>query len=287
MIDLEQRVAVITGAASGIGLALAHVFAAQKMKLVLADVERDALVAAAEALRAHAPAVLPVVTDVTRAEQVEQLAAEAYGAFGAVHILCNNAGVISEGAPVWEESLDNWDWVLGVNFRGVLHGVRAFVPRMLASGEPGHIVNTASVAGLTTRPLMGAYNVSKHAVVALSECLYAELQLASDRLQVSVLCPAFARTRLAEARRNGPPPKQADAVDQYGFFQALQQVVETGLAPESIAQAVLDAVLHDQFWVFPQASSDQWIRERFEGILARKNPPVRDLRTAPKSLRGS
>lgn len=283
---LQNRVAVITGAASGIGFALATCFAQQGMKLVLADVEEESLRAAASKLETAAAAILPVVTDVAKPDQVEHLAQAAYREFNAVHLLCNNAGVISEGAPVWEESLGNWDWVLGVNFWGVLHGVRAFVPRMLAAGQPGHIVNTASVAGLITRPLMGSYNVSKHAVVALSECLYAELQLASNCLHVSVLCPTFANTRLADARRNRPQQSETSS-ESYGFFETLQQVVQEGASPQSIAEAVVLAVRTERFWVLPQPAADPTIRERFEGMLARRNPIIRDLRKNPKSLHRS
>jgi NAD(P)-dependent dehydrogenase (short-subunit alcohol dehydrogenase family) len=167
MEKLQGRVAVVTGAASGIGLALAERFAAEGMKVVMADIEAAALDSAAAAVRAKAQAVLAVRIDVSRAEDVERLARETYAAFGAAHVVCNNAGVAVIGA-VHEHSLADWEWVIGVNLWGVIHGVRAFVPRMLAGGDEGHIVNTASMAGLSTAPFMSVYDVTKHGVVALS-----------------------------------------------------------------------------------------------------------------------
>jgi NAD(P)-dependent dehydrogenase (short-subunit alcohol dehydrogenase family) len=282
--DFQNKVAVITGGASGIGRAMAERFARAGMRLVLADIEDAALQETAAAFRAQGTIVLPARVDVTKPSELEQLADLAYREFGAVHLLCNNAGVISEGAPVWEESLSNWDWVLNVNFWGVLHGVRAFTGRMLYQGDEGHIVNTASLAGLTTRPLMSAYNVSKHAVIALSECLFAELRMTSDRLHVSVLCPMFARTRLAEARRNRPAGAEEPS-RSYGFFDALKQVVQEGAAPEEIAEHVFTAVREQRFWILPHPAGDQIVRDRFECILERRNPPLRDLRKQSTALR--
>jgi NAD(P)-dependent dehydrogenase (short-subunit alcohol dehydrogenase family) len=212
------------------------------------------------------------------------LAARAYDEFGAVHLLCNNAGVLPPGAPAWKESLETWRWVLNVNFFGVLHGVKAFVPRMLSAKEEGHIVNTASLAGLTTRPLMSAYNVSKHAVVALSECLCAELQLTTDKIHVSVLCPAFAKTRLAESTRNKPTDVKADASASFGFYSAVKQVIEEGMPPEDIVDAMVTAVRQNQFWILTHPQLDSAIRERFESMLSRRNPSVRDLRPVRTSL---
>src|SRR5262249_10948610 len=168
MKQLKDRVAVVTGAASGIGLALAERFAAEGMKVVMADIEKPALASAADRLRKTGAAVLATEVDVSRPEHVERLAHETYRAFGAAHVLCNNAGVAVLGA-VHEHTLADWQWVINVNLWGVIHGVRVFVPRMLAGGDEGHIVNTASMAGLTTAPFMSVYDVTKHAVVALSE----------------------------------------------------------------------------------------------------------------------
>src|SRR5213593_3387670 len=199
----RDRVAVMTGAASGIGLALAERFAAVGMKVVMADVEAPALDVAAAAVRAKAPAVLAVRVDVSRAEDVERLARETYAAFGAAHVVCNNAGVAVIGA-VHEHSLADWQWVMGVNLWGVIHGVRAFVRRMLAGGDEGHIVNTASMAGLTTSPFMSVYDVTKHAVVALSESMYKEFAMTGAKLGVSVVCPGLINTNIIQSSRNRP-----------------------------------------------------------------------------------
>ncbi|MBV9082715.1 MAG: SDR family NAD(P)-dependent oxidoreductase [Acidobacteriaceae bacterium] len=285
MREFRDRTAVITGGASGIGRAMAERFASEGMRIVLADIEETPLRETAEAMRQNGATVLACRVDVTNAVEVETLAEAAYKEFGAVHLLCNNAGVISEGAPVWKESLENWAWVLGVNFWGVLHGIRAFVPRMIASGEEGHVVNTASVAGLTTRPLMASYNVSKHAVVAVSECLHAELQLTTDKVRASVLCPAFARTRLAESTRNRPHDPETHAETSYGFHEAWKAVVEQGTPPEEIAGRVMEAVRNEQFWILTHPNTDKAVRERFESMLARTNPEARDLRPQASRLK--
>lgn len=282
--DLKNRVAVITGGASGIGLAMAERFAREGMRLVLADIEDTTLQQTAAAFREKGTTVVAMRVDVMKPAEVEGLAAAAYREFGAVHVLCNNAGVISEGAPVWKEPLSNWEWVLGVNFWGVLHGVRAFTPRMLEQADEGHIINTASLAGLTTRPLMSIYNVSKHAVVALSECLFTELQLTDQKLHVSVLCPMFAKTRLADARRNRRSSAE-ELTESYGFFDALKQVVAQGTSPEEIADHVFSAVQERRFWILPHPAGDQSVRDRFESMLARRDPPVRDLRAQSTRLK--
>lgn len=248
------------------------------MQLALADIELGPLLQFAGELRADGVRVLSERVDVSKPDDLEMLAARAYGEFGAVHLLCNNAGILPPGAPVWKEPLGNWHWTLNVNFFGVLHGVQAFVPRMLETNQEAHIVNTASLAGLTTRPLMSAYNVSKHAVVALSECLYAELQLTTDQIHVSVLCPAFSRTRLAESARNKPEGVQADPAASFGFYDVLKQVVEEGTPPEEIVDATMKAVRENQFWILTHPQLDGSIRDRFEGMLSRTNPAVRDLR---------
>ena len=278
MQDLKDKVAVVTGAASGIGKAMAHHLAAEGMQLLLADIEHAPLLKVSEELRAAGARVLTHVADVSKPDNLEMLADRAYEELGAVHLLCNNAGVLPPGAPVWKEPLGTWHWTLKVNFFGVLHGVQAFLPRMLRANEEGHIVNTASLAGLTTRPLMSAYNVSKHAVVALSECLYSELQLTTDKIHVSVLCPAFARTRLLESGRNKPRGVDADPAASFGFYDALKRVVDEGTPPEDIARAMIKAVRENQFWVITHPQFDSSIRDRLESMLSRTNPQVRDLR---------
>lgn len=278
MRDFTNKVAAVTGAASGIGKAMAQRFAAEGMRLVVADIEQAPLLQFADELRAAGTQVICERVDVSKPDDLEALAARAYEEFGAVNLLCNNAGILPPGAPVWKEPLSCWHWTLNVNFFGVLHGVQAFVPRMLKANEEAHIVNTASLAGVTTRPLMSAYNVSKHAVVALSECLYAELQLTTDKIHVSVLCPAFSKTRLAESARNRPEGVEADPSASFGFFDALKKIVDEGTPPEEIVNAVIEAVRKDQFWIFTHPQLDQGVRDRFESMLARTNPPLRDLR---------
>ena len=278
MQNFTNKVAVVTGAASGIGKAMAQRFAAAGMRLVLADIEREPLLQLRDELRVAGVAAVAERVDVSNPDDLEGLAARAYEEFGAVNLLCNNAGILPPGGPVWKEALSTWKWTLNVNFFGVLHGVQAFVPRMLESNQEAHIVNTASLAGLTTRPLMSAYNVSKHAVVALSECLYAELQLTTDKIHVSVLCPAFSRTRLAESSRNKPDGVEADPSGSFGFYEAMKHVVEEGTPPEEIVETMIKAIHDNQFWILTHPHLDGGIRDRFESILSRTNPPVRDLR---------
>ena len=223
MKTFRDRVAVVTGGASGIGRALAERFAADGMKVVLADVEEEPLAATAREMTAAGANVLAVRTDVAKAADVEALAERAWSAYGAVHVLCNNAGV-GGGGLSWECSLAEWEWVLGVNLWGVIHGVRTFVPRMLAGGDEGHVVNTASVAGLSTAPGMGSYNVSKFGVVALSEVMHHELTLLGAKLRVSVLCPAWVNTRIADADRNRPAEAAANGASNPAF-EAMRDAV--------------------------------------------------------------
>ncbi len=204
MRNFQDKVAVVTGAASGIGYALAERFAQEGMRVVLADIEKDALAAAEARLSQHDKRVLAVVTDVSKAESVEALAQKTLDAFGAVHIVCNNAGVGNPAVPIWENTLADWQWVLGVNLWGVVHGIRTFVPILLRQGEPGHVVNTASMAGLTSTARLGIYCASKHAVVAISETLHAELAAINSAVKVSVLCPSFVKTNIADSSRNRP-----------------------------------------------------------------------------------
>jgi len=238
---LRDRVAVVTGAASGIGLALAERFAAEGMKVVMADVEAAALERAAAAVRAAAPAVLAVRVDVSRAEDVERLARETYAAFGAAHVVCNNAGVAVIGA-VHEHSLADWQWVMGVNLWGVIHGVECFVPRMVAGGQPGHVVNTASMAGLIASANLGIYNTTKYAVVGLSETLAKDLR--DTKIGVSVLCPMGVQTRIRESERNRPEHLGAK------YSQRLQpDLLGRWIAPEEVSALVLQAIEHKRLYV--------------------------------------
>jgi NAD(P)-dependent dehydrogenase (short-subunit alcohol dehydrogenase family) len=275
MIDFKDKVAVVTGAASGIGRALADRFAAEGMRIVLADVEDDALQAAEGEMSEAGATVLAVRTDVARPEQVDALAKKAVERFGAVHIVCNNAGV-GGGGLAWEQSLDDWQWVVGVNLWGVIHGVRAFVPRMLKQGEEGHIVNTASMAGLLAGPYMGAYNVTKFGVVALSETLHHELAMASGgKIGVSVLCPGFVNTNIHDSTRNRPSgraPDVAPGSPEAAGRDAMRQLLASGMPPVEVAQQVFEAVRDRRFYVLTHHEFKPAILERANNIVEGRAP---------------
>jgi NAD(P)-dependent dehydrogenase (short-subunit alcohol dehydrogenase family) len=249
MDELTGKVAVITGGASGIGFGLAEAFAAEGMKIVLADIEAAALAGAAGKLRAGGADVHDVVTDVSVEDQVIDLATSTYGHFGTAHIVCNNAGVGGGAGLMWEIPQSGWDWAFGVNFWGVLHGIRAFMPRLVEQDE-GHVINTASIAGLKALPFMSPYTATKHAVVGISEALAFELALSSSTVKVSVLCPGFIRTRLMESHRNWPAdlgePQRAEDSPMGEMVRAL---VDGGKDPSYLAQRVVDAVKTDRFFI--------------------------------------
>ena len=237
MKDLAGKVAVVTGAASGMGLAFANRFADEGMSVVLADIESEPLAMAEAGIKAKGAKVLPVRTNVLEDADVEKLADAAFSTFGNVHVLCNNAGVAGgSGLPVWEAPMSDWDWVFGVNFTGVLRGIRAFVPRMIANGEEGHIVNTASVAGLLT----GAdpYSVSKHGVVCLTEGLYKQFKMMNLKLSASVLCPGWVNTNILEADRNKPQEfgprrdRSADTPEAQQGRAMVENLLKGGFQPE-------------------------------------------------------
>jgi NAD(P)-dependent dehydrogenase (short-subunit alcohol dehydrogenase family) len=277
MQDFEGKIAVVTGAASGIGNALAERFARAGMKVVPADVEEPALEAAVRELKQREHDVIGVRTDVSSAESVEELARQTLAAYGKVHVLCNNAGVGGGRGLVWQSSLQDWQWLLGVNFWGVVHGIRAFLPIMLAQGEEGHVVNTASLAGLTAGS--GIYGVTKHAVVSLSEALHLQLQLIQSKISVSALCPGFVRTNITNASRNRPAELQnedeppLDGVEEE-IRAAMERAVQGGLAPAEVAEIVLDAIRKEQFWILTTDEFDGAVRGRVDGILARRNPEL-------------
>lgn len=274
MRDLEGKVAVITGAASGIGAALAYRLAQTKMRLVLADINNERVNAVASYLDAQGVQVQSLQVDVAKAGQVDALADLAYQRFGAVHLLCNNAGVAVLG-PCWEHSLGDWEWALGVNLRGVIHGIRSFVPRMLEQGGEGHIVNISDMAALLATPLSAPYVAAKQAVVGVSECLRHDLTLVDAKLGVSVVCPAFVRSEFAEPERLRPSSLPAPAVcgrlkqaaDAY-----YRDKVAQGSEPALVAQAIVDAVRTKRFYVFPDPYAQARLRRRYEGLLAGNNP---------------
>ena len=278
MKQFNDRVAVVTGAASGIGLALAERFAAEGMKVVMADIEGATLAKAAEGVRRKGAAVLATEVDVSRPDHVERLAQETYQAFGAAHVLCNNAGVAVIGA-VHEHSLADWQWVINVNLWGVIHGVRAFVPRMLAGGDEGHIVNTASLAGLTTAPFMSVYDVTKHGVVALSESMYKEFAVTGVPIGVSVVCPGLINTSIMRSARNRPPELaeegKAGPMAQ-AFGQGLADRLATGYPPAEVAEQVLQGILHGRFYIVPaQPEVKANIAVRAQDLLELRNPTLR------------
>jgi NAD(P)-dependent dehydrogenase (short-subunit alcohol dehydrogenase family) len=273
MDNFTGRVAVVTGAASGIGRALVDRCAAEGMRVVLADIELEPLDAAVAEVRARGAEAVGVVTDVSNAESVEDLARRAYDAFGDVHLVCNNAGVFgTRPGPIWEATLNDWRWIFGVNVLGVVHGLRSFVPRMLASGAEGWVVNTASMGGLV--PGGSPYGVSKHAVVAISEALYSHLAERSTRVGCSVLCPIYVRTQILAANRNRP----SELVDTDGLPAGggrLSGRIETGQPPSEIADATFEGIRKGQFYIWPGDEVDHIVKTRFNHILERSNPEVR------------
>ncbi|MGO9875479.1 MAG: SDR family NAD(P)-dependent oxidoreductase [Acidimicrobiia bacterium] len=277
MQEFKDRVAVVTGAASGIGFGLASAFAAEGMKVVLADIEAPALGRAVETLQATGAQVFGVRTDVTAAADVQALADAAVERFGAIHIACNNAGV-GGGGLSWEAPLEMWEWVLGVNMWGVINCVRAFVPILIRQSE-AHLVNTASVAGLVAGPFMGPYNASKYAVVAISETLHHEMTLMSPHVKVSVLCPGWVRTRIADSARNRPGAQSADPSATFGFAQALQSLIDKGMSPDDVAAKVLAAIRAERFWILPHDDTEEFwttfVNERAQTLVNRTNPTIR------------
>ena len=265
-----QRVAVITGAASGIGRGLAERFAAEGMRVVIADVEEGRLAELESDLKSKGTTVLAVKTDVSNAEEVENLAAQTLDTFGGVHILCNNAGVVCSH-PVWEHTLADWEWVLGVNLWGVIHGIRAFVPRMITQGDACHIVNTASILGLVGGSGEGIYKVSKHGVVVLSETLADELAQKGANIQVHVLCPGWVRTGILDSARNRPDvlqnPTEGPREPIIGGSRNTRAEMEAGLSPAEVAEHVYNAIQSGTFYIHTHPEHKAWIRERMERIL--------------------
>jgi NAD(P)-dependent dehydrogenase (short-subunit alcohol dehydrogenase family) len=279
MEQLDGKVAVVTGGASGIGLALARRFAAEKMKIVLLDIQEDALAAAENELRAAGSAVLALRADVAQAGDLEAAAERARAEFGTVHVICNNAGVGGVSGPMWTLSERDWEWTVSVNLWGVIRGIRVFLGPLLASGEEGHIVNTASMAGLTSNPFMGPYTATKHAVVAISEVLAKELELVGARVGVSVLCPGFVKTQIATSDRNRPAALRNDVEPSTGpeLTQLIHQLVAGGLPPEEIADQVLSAVRERRFYVLTHPEMKRAIEYRMRDLLEERAPGIDPL----------
>ncbi len=275
MEELRDRVAVVTGGASGIGLGMARAFAGRGMKLVLGDVEAEPLEQAVAGLRDEGASVIGVRTDVSDQASVDALRDDALAQFGAVHVLCNNAGVGGSSAePLWNVDDEEWDWVVGVNVKGVLHGVRAFVPVMLEQDAPAHVVSTASMAGLMHG--IGVYGITKHAVVALSETLWAQLQGLGGKVGVSVLCPGWVRTRIMESERNRPEAPRRDPGPMAALFEAgrkmVAEKVEQGLDPLEVGELVADSILEKRFYVLTHPDWKPLIETRMRTILEQRDP---------------
>jgi NAD(P)-dependent dehydrogenase (short-subunit alcohol dehydrogenase family) len=290
--------AVITGAASGFGLELARLCAQRGMNVVLADVQADALVRAEQELSALNAPLLPVKLDVSKAAEVEAMAAATVQRFGVPHLVFNNAGV-GVGGLIWEHSLADWEWVLGVNVMGVAHGVRVFTPLMLQAAESdngyeGHVINTASMAGLVNPPNMGAYNVSKHAVVSLSETLYQDLSLVSDQVHAHVLCPFFVATGIHNSQRNRPKelsdPQAKPTRSQMIARAMTEQAIGSGkVTAAMVAQYVIDAVRDDRFYIYSHPKALGSVQTRLEDVVQQRNPsdPLKDVPELGQQLRAA
>ncbi len=280
MRQLDGKVAVVTGAASGIGRALAERSAQEGMKVVLADVERDALAKAEAELKAAGATVLAVPTDVSKLSDVEALAQQTLAAFGGVHLLFNNAGV-GGGSTVWESTISDWQWIVGVNLWGVIHGVKVFVPIMLEQGGECHVVNTASEAGLIAGPGLALYKVTKHAVVSLSETLYYELGMRNADVKVSVVCPSWVKTRIGESGRNRPP-ELADGSDlsnlppdQMAMAAQVWRAIQSGMDPLEVADLVFRAIRDERLYILTNPEEARTlVAERLGNIVEQRNPEI-------------
>ena len=279
MTHLQGGIAVITGAASGFGLETCRIAASLNMKIVMADVQADALAAAQKEIEGLGAQVLPFRLDVSKAAEVEALAAATLQRFGTPSFVFNNAGV-GAGGLIWEHTLKDWEWVIGVNLMGVAHGLRVFTPLMLAAAakDPawrGDIVNTASMAGLLNAPNMGVYNVSKHAVVAMSETLFQDLALVTEQLHAHVLCPFFVPTGIHQSERNRPADMAATAPTRSQLIaQAMSdQAVSKGkISAAQVAQFVFDACAHNHFYIYSHPKSLASVQVRLEDIMTPRNP---------------
>lgn len=277
MKHFKDRVAVITGAASGIGRAIAQRCAGEGMKVVLAGINEDKLKAVETVLKGQGAAVISVRTDVSKREDIEALAQKTIDTFGGVHLLVNNAGV-GAGGSVWDSTWNDWEWVMGVNLWGVIYGSKIFTPLMLAQKEPCHIVNTASVAGLVAFHPSAAYHVTKHAVVALSENLQLSLEKQQAPVKVSVLCPGWVKTGILDAKRNRPEylqnPPFTPTQEQQEAWQKALAALEAGMTPEALANDVFSAIEEERFYILTHPEHNGMIEERMSNMLTGVNPAM-------------
>lgn len=280
MKEFKDKVAVITGAASGIGRAIADRCAQEGMKVVLADIEAKALAQTQKEMRAGGATVLAVLSDVSKAADVEVLAQKTLDAFGAVHLLCNNAGV-GTGTSILESTTKDWEWVIGVNLWGVIHAVRVFIPIMLEQDSECHLINTASMAGLIYGSGLGIYEVTKHSVVSLSEALHFELANRGTKVKVSVLCPGYVNTQIMDSERNRPEELRNDPGDvklnpeHEAAEETLRQTILDGISPDQVADQVFEAIRQDQFYILTHPKMKRLVQKRMENILQERNPAIR------------
>jgi NAD(P)-dependent dehydrogenase (short-subunit alcohol dehydrogenase family) len=277
--EFKDRVAVVTGAASGIGRAIADRCAEEGMKVVLADINKEGLASAVDELEAAGATALAVPTDVSRADDIEHLAKITIDNFGGVHLLVNNAAVYTTGT-IWENTIADWEWVLGVNLWGVIHGVRTFLPIMLEQDTEAHIVNVSSMTGLTRSNIIGTYTVSKHGIVALTETLFYELAERDSKVKVSVLCPGAVNTPVAEAARRrhvemeDVPGERKMAQKDEQLIERLRRSFKEGMPPKEVADKVFDAIRGERFYILTHPEEKVRVQRRMEGILQEKNPTL-------------
>jgi NAD(P)-dependent dehydrogenase (short-subunit alcohol dehydrogenase family) len=285
MKELKERTAVVTGAASGIGRAMAASFLEEGMNVVLADIDEERIEDTVRSLKDAGGSVLGAHMDVSDNNQVQTLALKTLDSFGAVHVLCNNAGVAYAGRSSWETPIEGWQWVLNVNLMGVIHGIQAFLPIMLEQDDEAHIVNTASAAGLIMNPLNVPYGVSKHAVVALSESLHLEQLMRNTKVRISVLCPGMVNTDIMNSSQRLRPdsvPPTPELTPEEELFRKIYAIwLERGTDPGEVARQVLEAIREDRFYVITHDEFEDYIERRMKNILSSKNP---ELSEPPKEF---
>jgi len=280
MKEFKGKTAVVTGAASGIGYALAKRFAQEKMNIVLADIEQDALDAAVTKISNLGVEAVGIAVDVMDKNSVQSLTKQSIDAFGNIHILCNNAGVAPPAIDeaIWDHDMSDWDWVMGVNFYGVLYGIQSFLPHMIEHQEEGHVLNTVSMAGILG--LEGSYGVSKFAALSLSEGLFQSLKKINSKIGTSVLCPGFVATNIIDSQRNRPEHLSSDKKSNFLLKQLASSVLKRGKKPDEIATRAIEAIQANNFYILPHPIYDERVKDRYERILARTEPEILDIKKA-------
>ena len=280
MKEFKGKTVVVTGAASGIGYALAERFAQEKMNVVLADIEQDALDAAVTKISNLGVEAVGIAVDVMDKNSVQSLTKQSIDAFGNIHILCNNAGVAPPAIDeaIWDHDMSDWDWVMGVNFYGVLYGIQSFLPHMIEHQEEGHVLNTVSMAGILG--LEGSYGVSKFAALSLSEGLFQSLKKINSKIGVSVLCPGFVATNIIDSQRNRPEHLASDKKSNFLLKQLASSVLKRGKKPDEIATRAIESIQANNFYILPHPIYDERVKDRYERILARTEPEILDIKKA-------